>query len=110
MLLPLDRLNTKFNIINQKYGEFITIKIKNTIKLNSLVSDIIFVTRKEVYNLEQDKYSYYKVNVWLRKDSVLYGSKITRCNINEFCIRSNKSNELVFDDYMLIKLPRIKKK
>ena len=43
MLLPLDRLNTKFNIINQKYGEFITKKIKNTIKLNSLVCDIITI-------------------------------------------------------------------
>ena len=106
MLLPLDRLHTKFNIINQKYDEFIAKKIKNTIKLNSLVGDIIFVTRKEVYNLEQDKYSYYKVNVWLRKGSVLYGSKITRCNKNEFCIRSKISHDFVTDDYMLIKLPR----
>ena len=106
MLLPFNRLNTKFNIIKQKYDEFIAKKIKNTIKLNSLVGDIIFVTRKEVYNLEQDRYRYYKVNVWLRKGSVLYGSKITRCNKNEFCIRSNKSHEFAFDDYMLIKLPR----
>ena len=106
MLLPLDRLNTKFNIINRKYDEFIAKKIKNTIKLNSLVGDIIFVTRKEVYNLEQDRYRYYKVNVWLRKDSVLYGSKITRCNKNEFCIRSKISHDFVTDDYMLIKLPR----
>ena len=110
MLLPLDRLNTKFNIINQKYGEFIANKIKVTIMSKSTVSDIIFVTRKEVYNLEQDKYSYYKVNVWLHKGYVLYGSKITRCNKNEFCIRSNKSHDFVTDDYMLIKLPRIKKK
>ena len=110
MLLPFNRLNTKFNIIKQKYGDLVTSKIKDTIMSKSAVSDIIFVTRKEVYNLEQDRYRYYKVNVWLRKDSVLYGSKITRCNKNEFCIRSNKSHELVFDDYMLIKLPRIKKK
>ena len=110
MLLPLDRLNPKFNIINQKYGDVVTSKIKDTIMSKSTVSDIIFVTRKEVYNLEQDRYRYYKVNVWLRKDAILCGSKITRCNINEFCIRSNKSHELVFDDYMLIKLPRNKKK
>ena len=106
MLLPFNRLNTKFNIIKQKYGDLVTSKIKDTIMSKSAVSDIIFVTRKEVYNLEQDRYRYYKVNVWLRKGSVLYGSKITRCNKNEFCIRSNKSCELVFDDYMLIKLPR----
>ena len=106
MLLPLDRLNTKFNIINRKYGDLVTSKIKDTIMSKSTVVDIIFVTRKEVYNLEQDKYNYYKVNVWLRKDSVLYGSKITRCNKNGFCIRSNKSHNFVTDDYMLIKLPR----
>ena len=106
MLLPLDRLNTKFNIINRKYGDIVTSKIKDTIMSRSTVSDIIFVTRKEVYNLEQDRYRYYKVNVWLRKDSVLYGSKITRCNKNEFCIRSKISHDFVTDDYMLIKLPK----
>ena len=64
MLLPLDRLNTKFNIINQKYDEFIAKKIKNTITIKWMYGyiKVLFFMAQKLLDVIRMNFAYVVIN------------------------------------------------